>query len=298
MFPFQSGELSFQISNDLENNNNNNNITTNTNTNFLFEHHISSTNAAVAAGTTTTNIDPVHQPHYGVDSKLKSPKTRKLRSGKSVQDNKINNEDEIKGNDITNKKVIHREVERQRRQEMSNLYSSLRSLLPVEYVKGKRSVSEHITEATRYIKDLEKNVKELGEKRDSLKDTFSSLENRRNNKRENNNVGCSSSSSTTSTTSRSSSSCSTRDYNVNIHKFSKTLQIEITAGVEEDDPCPISKTLKVLAQEGLDVVSCVSNKVNQRWIYVIYCEVTEETAVDSCHLREKLMSVVVSSSDV
>uniref|UniRef100_A0A803M0N1 BHLH domain-containing protein n=1 Tax=Chenopodium quinoa TaxID=63459 RepID=A0A803M0N1_CHEQI len=160
---------------------------------------------SVAAGTTTTNIDPVHQPHYGVDSKLKSPKTRKLRSGKSVQDNKINNEDEIKGNDITNKKVIHREVERQRRQEMSNLYSSLRSLLPVEYVKGKRSVSEHITEATRYIKDLEKNI-------------------------------------------------------------------EITAGVEEDDPCPISKTLKVLAQEGLDVVSCVSNKVNQRWIYVIYCE--------------------------
>ncbi|XP_021730189.1 transcription factor bHLH120-like [Chenopodium quinoa] len=296
MFPFQSGELSFQISNDLENNNNNNNIITNTNSNFLFEQqHI----AAVAAGT-TTNIDLVHQPHYGVDSKFKSPKTRKPRSGKSVQNNanvnKNNIEDEINGNDVTNKKVIHREVERQRRQEMSNLYSSLRSLLPVEYVKGKRSVSDHITEATRYIKDLEMNVKELGEKRDSLKDTFSSLENRRT-KREHN-VGCSSSSSTTSTTSRSSSSSNTRDYNVNIHKFSKTLQIEITAGVEEDDPCPISKTLKVLAQEGLDVVSCVSNKVNQRWIYVIYCEVNEETPVDSCHLREILMSLVVSSSNV
>lgn len=132
--------------------------------------------------------------------------------------------------------------------------------------QGKRSVSDHLTEATRYIKDLEKNVKEQGEKRDNLKHSFSSLENQINNKRDN--FQCSSSTSTTT-----SASSSTSDYNVSIHKFSRTIQIEITAGVEDEDPYPISKILKLLAQQGFDVVSCVTSKLNQRWIYVIYCEV-------------------------
>ncbi|CAO2838955.1 unnamed protein product [Amaranthus hypochondriacus] len=275
MFPFQSGELSFQVSNNLENNTN-----TNTNTNFLHQSY--------------------EHAQIPLNSNFKSPKTRKQRSNKISHENadcnnKGNGEDGICGNDvISKKKIIHREVERQRRQEMSTLHSSLRSLLPMEYIRGKRSICDHVTEATRYIKDLEKNVKDLGEKREKLKKSFSSLENQfiGNNLRDYN-VGCSSSSSTTTSISRSSSSTMS-DYNVSVHKFTRTLQIEITAGVADEDPYPLSKTLHFLAQEGLDVVSCVSSMVNQRWIYVIYCEVDETKNVDSVQLQEKLMSGITS----
>lgn len=40
-----------------------------------------------------------------------------------------------RGDESSSKKVMHREVEKKRRQEMSNLHSSLRSLLPADLIK-------------------------------------------------------------------------------------------------------------------------------------------------------------------
>lgn len=123
MFPFQSGELSFLISNDVEN-------TTNTNTFTTLTHH--------------QLLEP-HHAHLANSSNnfISSPKTRKGQSKSkstthgSANTNVDNNkkEDEISGNDAARKKIIHRETERQRRQEMSDLHSSLRSLLPMQYIK-------------------------------------------------------------------------------------------------------------------------------------------------------------------
>ncbi|XP_020208943.1 transcription factor bHLH36 [Cajanus cajan] len=166
-------------------------------------------------------------------------------------------------NEHNKKKMIHKEIERQRRQEMATFFASLRSLLPLEFIKGKRSISDHMNEAVNYIKHMQNNIKELGARRDELK----KLSNYSNT--ENNQEGL-------------HTSC-----NFTVHENNGIMGIEITSGSREKRP-KLSKLLKLLIEEGLEIVSCLSTEVNGRLIYSVQCEVNNSSSVDLSELRKKV----------
>ncbi|TKY45080.1 Transcription factor bHLH36 [Spatholobus suberectus] len=174
------------------------------------------------------------------------------------------------------KKMIHKETERQRRLEMATFYASLRSLLPLEFIKfsgllrvivmgfqGKRSVSDHMNEAVNYIKHMQHNIKELGAKRDELKklSNYSNMEN--------NHEGLH------------------KSRNFTVHENNGIMGIEITSGFREDRP-KLSKLLQLLIEEGLEVFSCLSTEVNGRLLHSVQCEVNNSNSVDLSELRKNV----------
>lgn len=122
MFPFQqSGELSFQTTDFVGEEEQ-----------FNVENQIYWTDVASAeVGNMNTNVGLGQDNRERVRGRGRGRgRGRKSTfSPNNVISNCNDNSDEQK------RKTIHKEVERQRRLEMSNLYSSLRSTLPAEYTK-------------------------------------------------------------------------------------------------------------------------------------------------------------------
>ncbi|CAO2838952.1 unnamed protein product [Amaranthus hypochondriacus] len=173
--------------------------------------------------------------------------------------------------DDDQKKSAHRELERQRRQEMSNLYSSLRSELPDEYIRGRRSASDHIAQAVNYIKDLEKNVKDLSNRRDELKASPEWAN-------PSYHVG-------------GSSNPAPRPGSVMINPRVGGLSIDIDVAYS-DDNFSLSTALQLLFEEGLSVSSCTSTKVNDRIVHNIICEVMDISCINFSRLQQRLINLV------
>lgn len=170
-----------------------------------------------------------------------------------------------------NKKLMHRDIERQRRQEMATLYASLRALLPLEFIKGKRSISDQMNEGVNYVKYLEKKIKELGVKRDELK-RLSNL---------------SISTSQIETSDQNDTSPSNRFV---VHQSLVGIEIAYSCGYLEQE-LPLSKVLEVLLDEGLCVVNCVSTRVDERLLHTIQAEVKDPSSFSLSDLQQKLTQV-------
>ena len=109
-------------------------------------------------------------------------------------------------------------------------------------------MSDRVHETVNYIRDLQKRVEELSEKRDGLK--------RLPNKSTVNDNG-----------SKVLPSSSKEDISVTIETSGKSVQVIVRGGV-----C-VSRVLNFLIQEGLDIISCISTNVNERLIHTIESKV-------------------------
>ncbi|GLU20992.1 hypothetical protein SLE2022_371620 [Rubroshorea leprosula] len=162
---------------------------------------------------------------------------------------------------------LHRDIERRRRQDMATLGAKLRSLLPLEYIKGKRAMSDHMNEAVNYIRHLQKKVNELSVKRDELK-RVSNLR-----------------------------ALGFKNETLN-HSFvvrQSCVGIEVMFHSQcygELQGWPLSRVVGVLVEEGLNVVKCVSTKAAEGClVHVIQAEVKDPTCFDLLEIQQKLTQV-------
>ncbi|KAI4384743.1 hypothetical protein MLD38_002854 [Melastoma candidum] len=172
------------------------------------------------------------------------------------------NVDDIDGD----RKKKHREIERLRRKEMTVLYSNLRSVVPPEYMKRKRSASDLMNEAKNYIKDMEEKVKELSITRDELK------------KSSNRDIA-------------SGSSGSSSNF-IEVGPWSEGVEIIISRHVAPEECLRLSAIIEALGHEGLNVVSWVSNREGYRIIYTIHCEISGTGGHDLTQLKLWLTDLV------
>lgn len=105
-----------------------------------------------------------------------------------------------------------------------------------------------MNEAMNYVKDLKNKIDELSSKRDELKKELGS------------------------SVPDSGSSSNYMPGRVVIHSCLGGLVVVISSGFREQG-FPVSRVLEVLIKQGLDVVNCVSTKVNQVVLLTVHTEV-------------------------
>ncbi|CAA0809504.1 Transcription factor bHLH36 [Striga hermonthica] len=184
-------------------------------------------------------------------------------------------------NQEAQKKKMHRDIERQRRHEMSTLYASLRSVLPPQFLKGKRSICDQLDEAKKYIGCVQDNIRELGTKRDNIKIMS------RADLQESGPGGF-------------ISSQLTRPVFVTVQPCCVGVEVLIRCdSMPEGFSFPVSKILKLLLEEGLGPVSCNSTNCDESLNYVIQSEVLDNhnPSVDLQVLQRKLNVMVTNLID-
>ncbi|KAL2898392.1 hypothetical protein RDABS01_040174 [Bienertia sinuspersici] len=175
------------------------------------------------------------------------------------------------------KKLSAVETERKRRQVMSNLVQDLRSILPAEYVKRKRSTPDLLQEATNYITHLEERIKELNVRKKKLSAITRSAE-------------------SSSSSDRNNNSKHQQKYHVTIKPYKEgSIEIIIGRNAKYDNTddnsshsVPLSKVLNLLSEEGVNIVSCISSRIHDDLVHTIQTQVDDGRDIDLGLLQQTL----------
>ncbi|KAJ7952404.1 Transcription factor [Quillaja saponaria] len=209
------------------------------------------------------------------DQQISSPiddqyQYRRRKSSVAFDDDIVNNNpNETK----KKKKIMHRDIERQRRQEMATLYASLRSALPLEYLKGKRSISDHMHEAVKYIKHLQNKIQGLSDKREKLQRMSHSYN------------------SSTSNIGQEDHLQGSRQDLVTVKPCWAGMEVVINTAITQG--VPLSKVFQVLTEEGFSILNCTSTKFNGRLLHTIESEVSHGRNIDMFEIQQKLAKIMI-----
>ncbi|XP_076908790.1 transcription factor bHLH118-like [Bidens hawaiensis] len=194
----------------------------------------------------------------GINQNLEPSKTGKRRRDRATT---MRNPAEDLKSENMDRKMVHRETEKKRREDISKLYASLGGLLPLNVVKGRRSISDCIQQAVNYIKHMQENIELLSVKRDKIK------------KMRDKNV---------------------KESLLNVVSISSSnggsFEIQINSCSIEDG-FSLSKILKALLDDGLDVINCTSKKINKRLLHSIQSEATDTTFTELSMMQQRLMAI-------
>nr|QFU95353.1 basic helix-loop-helix DNA-binding superfamily protein 120a [Eriobotrya japonica] len=217
-------------------------------------------------------------PGHEVFPEGKNPSRNKMMGkGKQQQHRMIlspnsNNNGANPSDGKTERNIVRRDNERQRRQLMAALNASLRSLLPYELIKGKRSITEHMDEAVNYINHMKAKIEELNAKKEKINKKLYECDSQ--------DFGLRNESSGHNFLKYSIMVCPTRLGGV---------EVLVSSSCGEEEGLLLSGVLKVLIAEGLSVVECASTRVNESLFHTIQCEVVNDLAcLDLSELHLKL----------
>ncbi|GLU06419.1 hypothetical protein SLE2022_234570 [Rubroshorea leprosula] len=171
------------------------------------------------------------------------------------------------------RKIERKIIEKNRRNKMKNLYSTLNSLIPQRITKEPLSVLDQVDEAVNYIKSLQKRLKECEAKKEKLLGR----------KRSHGCIG-----------KGSDSISSSRSPQIKVHEIGSGLQIFLTIGLE--DQFIFYEIIRILHEEGADVKNTTYSVVGDRVFLMVLAEIGEPMlCVGGGRITAKLNNFVYGS---
>ncbi|GLU22997.1 hypothetical protein SLE2022_390320 [Rubroshorea leprosula] len=145
----------------------------------------------------------------------------------------------------TSSRTDRKLVERNRRNQMKALYSKLNSLVPHQNSREPMSLPDQLDEATNYIKKLQTNLERMKERKDGLMGMV-----RRRNASRSSGIKCP---------------------EIKIQEMDSALEVVLITGL--DGQFIFNETIRILHEEGADIVNASFSVVNDIIFHTIHCKV-------------------------
>ncbi|GAY34525.1 hypothetical protein CUMW_011940 [Citrus unshiu] len=159
-------------------------------------------------------------------------------------------------NNPSSSRTDRKTIERNRRNQMKALYSTLNSLVPHQRPMEATSLPDQLDEATKYIKRLQTNLERMKERKERLMG-----------------IEKPDAAAATSSSGNSSGTITTglRSPQIEIHEMGSALEVVLTTGL--DFQFMFIETIRLLHEEGVEIVNASFNVVEDTIFHTIHSKI-------------------------